>query len=294
MNDSTIGVLICGHGSRDSDAINEFNVLVERLVAHMPDCLVESAFLEFAAPTIRDGLNTLKGRGAHVIICVPGILLAAGHVKNDLPWEINAFSAENPDLDVRYARDLGVDARLIEAVSERITDADNEPKDQTALLVVGRGTTDPDANGNVAKITRILGEGLGFGWAQTCFSGVTTPLVPGVIDQAVRLGYKRVIVMPYFLFTGVLIKRIHGWIETARADYPGVTILEAGYINEHPLLLETLVERVRESLDGGVETNCALCKYRVRVIGHEDELGLPQEGHHHHHVHGHHDHKHGH
>ena len=45
------------------------------------------------------------------------------------------------------------------------------PLSETLLVVVGRGSSDPDANSNVAKVTRMLVEGFGFGWGETVYSG---------------------------------------------------------------------------------------------------------------------------
>ena len=55
---------------------------------------------------------------------------------------------------------------------------------QSLLVVVGRGSSDPDANSNVSKITRILVESFGFGWGETLYSGVTFPLVEPSLTSA--------------------------------------------------------------------------------------------------------------
>src|SRR5260370_33288567 len=102
---------------------------------------------------------------------------AASHVKNDLPWEMNSFSAQNPGIDVRLGRDLGIEPKLLEAAAERIAAAIPGGCSDTLLVVVGRGTNDPDANSNIAKIARLLWEGMGFGWAEAAFSGVADPRV---------------------------------------------------------------------------------------------------------------------
>jgi sirohydrochlorin cobaltochelatase len=103
---------------------------------------------------------------------------------------------------------------MMRAAGDRIQEAldanpSNVPLHETLLVVVGRGASDPDANSNVSKVTRILWEGFGFGWAETAYSGVTFPLVDPGLEHAARLGYKRIIVFPYFLFTGILVQRIY-------------------------------------------------------------------------------------
>ena len=306
-----IGVMLCGHGSRDGDAVAEFGNLARHLKARLPQYEVESGFLEFATPIIKTGLDALKDKGVGRILAVPGMLFAAGHVKNDLPWEINSFAAENPGLDIRYGRELAIDPKLLRAASARIEEAETQsaktiPRQDTLLLVVGRGTNDPDANSNIAKVARMLWEGMGFGWAEIAFSGVAFPLVDQALDRCVRLGYKRIIVFPYFLFTGILVKRIHDWTDAAAKAHPGIEFLKAPYLNDHPLVIDSFIERVEEILGGSAQMNCQLCKYREQVVGYEASVGATQAGHHHHvrgigtdadhdHGHGHgHDHGHGH
>ena len=286
MTDAT-AVMICGHGSRDDAAVREFNTLAVHLRRRLPQYDVESGFLEFARPVIRDGLEKLKARGAARIICLPGMLFAAGHVKNDLPSEVNTFAAENPDIEMLFGRELAVEARLLDAAAERIAAAEKEsarPVDraEALLMVVGRGTNDSDANSNVSKIARMLWEGMGFGWTEVSYSGVAYPLVDAGLEKAVRLGFKRIIVFPYFLFTGILVRRIDDWADAAAAAHPEVEILKAGYLNDHDHVIDTFVRRVEETLTGDNMMNCALCKYRDRIIGYEGDVGAAQVGHHHH------------
>ena len=290
MTDKT-AVMICGHGSRDDAAIEEFNQLAGHLSKRLPDFDVESGFLEFATPVIRTGLDKLKHRGATRIVCVPGMLFAAGHVKNDLPSEVNNFGAENPGLEMIFARELAVDKKLLEAARGRIEAAEKEAeaksggdigREETLLMVVGRGTRDPDANSNVSKVARMLWEGMGFGWAEVSYSGVASPLVDAGLAHAVKLGYRRIIVFPYFLFTGILVRRIYDWADAAAGEHPEVEIVKASYLNDHDLLIDTFVERVEEALKGDNKMNCQLCKYREQIIGFEADVGAPQVGHHHH------------
>ena len=282
-------VMICGHGSRDEDAVAEFAALAEALRRRVPWPL-DYGFLEFATPVIRDGLDRLRRAGARHILAVPGMLFAAGHVKNDVPSVLNRYMAGHEGVEVRYGRDLGFDTRLVRAAGARVGEAMARadgpmpamaPRD-TLLLTVGRGTSDPDANANVAKVSRLLWEGLGFGWGETAYSGVTFPLTRPALEHAVRLGYRRIVVFPYFLFTGVLVRRIYDATDAVAARHPDIQFVKAGYLNDHPLVLDTFLERIREIREGGGNMNCQSCKYREQVLGFEDEVGLPQESHHHH------------
>jgi len=231
------------------------------------------------------------------------MLFAASHVKNDLPWEMNSFIAEHPGIDLRLGRDLAIDVKLINAAADRIAAVMPGDRGDTLLVVVGRGTNDPDANSNIAKIARMLWEGLGFGWAEVAYSGVAQPHVDAALDRVARLGFRRVVVFPYFLFTGVLVKRIYAATDEAAARHPEIAFVKASYLRDHPLLLDAFVERVGEIAEGNPTMNCQLCKYRAQIVGYEADAGAPQQAHHHHvrggdghhhHEHGDHDHDHPH
>jgi sirohydrochlorin cobaltochelatase len=290
-------VLICGHGSRDDEAVREFELLAAALRPRFPNYDFATGYLEFARPNIRDGLAELVARGARRIYAVPGMLFAASHVKNDLPWEMNSFVAEHPGIDLRLGRDLAIDVKLINAAADRIAAAAPGDRSDALLVVVGRGTNDPDANSNIAKIARMLWEGLGFGWAEVAFSGVAQPRVDVALDRAARMGFRRIVVFPYFLFTGVLVKRIYAAADEAALRHKEIEFVKAAYLRDHPLLLDAFVERVDEIAEGNPVMNCQLCKYRTQIVGYEHDAGAPQQAHHHH-VRGgdglHHDHDHDH
>jgi sirohydrochlorin cobaltochelatase len=280
------GVMLCGHGSRDEDAVKEFAVLADQLRVRLPHHPVEYGYLEFARPIIRDGLDKLRADGVDHVLAVPGMLFAAGHAKNDIPSVLNSYAVRN-SIRIDYGKELGIDPKMLRAAADRIEEAiAGSPGDigrhDTLLMVVGRGASDPDANSNVSKLTRMLWEGFGFGWAETAYSGVTFPLVEPALEHAARLNYRRIIVFPYFLFTGILVERIYAATDAVARRYPGIQFVKASYLNDHPLVLDTFEERIRQIVDGDTAMNCQMCKYRAQVLGFEAEVGARQESHHHH------------
>ncbi len=281
-----LGVLICGHGSRNRLAVAEFAALADKLRQRLDPVPLEYGYLEFARPILREGLDALRQRGVEHVLAVPAMLFAAGHAKNDIPSVLNTYAAET-GLRIDYGRELGVDLAMVRAAGARIQaalDATAAPValHDTLLVVVGRGSSDPDANSNVAKVTRLLVEGLGFGWGETLYSGVTFPLVEPGLRHLVRLGFRRIVVFPYFLFSGVLVSRIVQHSQRVAADHPEVEFVQASYLGDHPQVLQTFVQRVEEVLLGETAMNCGLCKYRDQVLGFEQEVGRAQHSHHHH------------
>jgi sirohydrochlorin cobaltochelatase len=296
-------ILFIGHGSRDPEGVAEFLDMARQFREREPQRPLEVAFLEFARPTIQEAADGLAAAGVTSVVALPGVLMAAGHAKNDMASEIRAVRQRYLSIDVRMARALDVDPLLLQLCRLRYQQAlvgrpTVDPAD-TLLLLVGRGSSDPDANANIAKVARFLQEGYPTGWAGVAYSGVAAPMVPDALRVAERAGFRRIVVQPYFLFTGVLLKRIYAQVDERRLARPDIDYIATPHLQCHPILLNAFAARAEEALHGEGHMNCSLCQYRVPIIGHESHVGEPQRPHHHHvqglhqHVHGlddHHDH----
>jgi precorrin-8X/cobalt-precorrin-8 methylmutase len=86
--------------------------------------------------------------------------------------------------------------------------------------------------------------------------------------------------LPFFLFDGVLVKRIYAAADALREREPALEVLSAGYFGAHPYVADVMIERAREAIEGRAAMNCTLCKYRVQIVGFEAQVGEPQQAHH--------------
>ena len=150
-------LLIVGHGSRDPRGAQEFHELVALIRARNPGLKVEGGFIELSRPPISECVDRLVGAGSREISAVPLMLLAAGHAKDDIPATLVREKMNHPEVDFNYGRALGVSPELLELMDERISAVVTEDEmSETAVLVVGRGSSDPDANSDLAKISRLF------------------------------------------------------------------------------------------------------------------------------------------
>ena len=282
---SNIGILLCGHGSRDPQAEKEFINVVKKIKSRIPNIPVLYGFLEFNRPIISVALDQFRNMGVERVIALPAMLFAAGHTKNDIPAVLNKYSAAH-GLSIQYGRELGLNSLMIGAAGARVREIIDVnptfPLSETLLVVVGRGSSDPDANSNVCKITRMIVEGFGFGWGETVFSGVTFPLVEPGLRHAMKLGFKRVILLPYFLFSGVLVSRVREHSLRVLNENKDVQFLNASYLSDQDLVIDNFMERINEVINGENFMNCSLCKYRSNLLGFESEVGCEQKSHHEH------------
>ena len=267
-----IGIMICGHGSRSKSAESEFGLLARALKKRFPGTPVEYGFLEFSAPNIHMGLDSLLEKGVDHIIAVPGMLFAATHAKNDIPSVLLTYQEKSPELQVSYGQELGLHPKMISAFESRILESiglchvhDGDLYD-TMLVVVGRGTSDTSANAEVAKLTRIVTENLGFGWSETVYSGVTFPSVGQGLEMSLKLGYQKIVVAPYFLFSGKLIDRIYNYVDRLATNAPNSQFFKSHYLSDHVNVIDTFVDRINATQSGEIENNCDLMasfKYRL-------------------------------
>jgi len=269
------GLLIVGHGSREASANSEFQELVAAYRAARPDLEVEHAYVELADPPLSTALLMLAQRVDHVVV-LPLFLFAAGHVKNDIPLALAGARNQCPGILFTVVRALGVHPTLVDMTFDRARSAIpavDATSGKTAVLVVGRGASDPDANGDFCKVVRLLGEGRDFSWVIPCFIGITRPLVEDALELVARSRPDRLIVVPYFLFGGRLITKIREQVLAFQTRHPWIRTELTPHLGNDPRLLALIDERLGEAIDGSRPLPCDTCQYRAPVSGVAQNVG---------------------
>nr|WP_203618590.1 sirohydrochlorin chelatase [Streptomyces bauhiniae] len=292
-------MLIAGHGTRDEAGAEAFRDFVKELGRRHPELPVAGGFIELSPPPLGEAVTELVERGVRRFAAVPLMLVSAGHAKGDIPAALAREKERHPGVTYTYGRPLGPHPALLRVLERRLDEAlAGTAREDVTVLLVGRGSTDPDANAEVCKAARLLWEGRGYAGVETAFVSLAAPDVPSGLDRVARLGARRVVVLPYFLFTGILPERVRRQTEEWAAAHPEVEVRSADVIGPEPELLDLVMERYAEAVAGDLRMNCDSCVYRIALPGFEDKVGQPQQphfhpdddGHDHGHGHGHHHH----
>ncbi|WP_077210550.1 sirohydrochlorin chelatase [Bacillus dakarensis] len=286
-------VLLVGHGSRDKEGNEQVRQFIKKLKPQLPASLmVETCFLEFESPTVEQGIETCVTKGATHVVVIPIMLLQAGHSKIHIPAAIDEAKELYPEVSFTYGRPIGIHEEVLEILVHRLEEAGeavNEPDKDSAVILLGRGGSDADANSDLYKITRLLWEKVNYKIVEPAFMGVTDPLVKEAVERCIKLGAKKVVILPYFLFTGILIKRLEEMIFNFGREFPQVEFKLAEYFGFHPKLQTIIIDRIQEALQGEVKMNCDTCQYRIAAMEHIDHHHHHHDdhdhGHHHHHDH---------
>ncbi|MGH3435553.1 MAG: sirohydrochlorin chelatase [Sciscionella sp.] len=277
-------LLLVGHGTVDASGVGEFRAFVARLRRKLAAAgvAVAGGFIELSAPAVTEAFGELHAQGHRRMTAVPLVLVAAGHGKGDIPAALEREVRRHPGSGYTFGRPLGPHPVLLDLLAQRIEAVvPRSTWQDTAVLLVGRGSTDPDANAEVCKMSRLLQETRGFAFVDTAFVSLAWPGVAEGLARVVKLGARRVVVAPYFLFDGVLPQRVVAQASEFARSSPDTEVRLARYLGDCDGLADLVVQRYHEALHGDIRMNCDTCAYRVSLPGFEEKVGAPQTPHHH-------------
>jgi sirohydrochlorin cobaltochelatase len=247
----------------------EMHLLADLVSASLPSVAIEVGFLEMTEPPAATVIDRLVQRGCENLSVLPLVLLGAGHAKSDVPAVILDARRRHPGVRIRFGSPLGVSRQPVELLGKAIVAAGGAG---LPLLMIARGTSDPDANADAHKAGRLLAEWAGAPFVHVGFSGVTGPSVPEAAEVFARLGYSRFAVVWWYLCHGKLIEQ--GREELARFQHrSGVGIIDAGHLGPDPRLVPLIVERYDQAAQGHPAVNCDTCAYRAPWPGRETRVG---------------------
>ena len=290
-------LLMVGHGTRNPKGrqdLIDFARIYRELDPSRP---VIPCFLELTEPSIQDGVDQCVDQGYTDISVLPILLFAARHNKFDVTNELDRARIRHPQVTFHYGRHFGITPAIFDLWQTRLArldeiahNPDQIAREDTVLLFIGRGSSDPDANGDVYKLARMIWEGSGYHTVETCFIGITHPRLEEGFRRSRLYVPKRIIVLPYFMFTGVLMEKIEAIAAQQQSLYPEVDVAMLPEMGIHPQLIRVLRDREIETQRGQVAMNCEMCKFRIVATADEGH----SHGHAHVHDHGHpHAHDHG-
>ncbi len=290
-------LLLAGHGSADPAGAAAFRAFCVRVATLLAARSVDVAggFIELSDPPLSAAVDNLAARGHRRVVTVPVVLGAAGHAKGDIPAALAAQRDRHHGMSFAYGRPLGPHPALLSLLADRIGAVAGQRAaapavtggraGQLAVLVVGRGSTDPDANAEMHKTTRLLWETqqsgpLRVALAETAFVSLARPDVAEGLDRCRRLGARRIVVARYFLFPGVLPDRV-----AAQASGYGAAgdldVRCADVLGDCDEIAQLAAARYSEALTGDIRMNCDMCVYRAALPGFEHRVGAPQRPHYH-------------
>ena len=259
-------VLLAGHGSRNRAGNEEIEKFAALWRERHPDWRIEVCFIEYADVLVDEGLDRAAANAERVVM-VPFILNAAGHVKMELPAAVAAARQRHPGVEFVITRHLGMGHDVLDVLKKQLArlmkSLDVPDPQTTGVILLGRGSSDAGANGELARMTRWVFEANDHELVDLAFTGITWPRLETVVQRHVKLGMTQICVVPVYLFTGELIERIAAQVERLQRQYPQVAFALGERFGFEPEIFRILDARVAEGepARGGL-LECDGCKYR--------------------------------
>ncbi len=245
------GILVCGHGSRKEEGVKGLLEFARRLQTYRPEYIVSCCFLDLSQPDFATAVDKLYQQGIRQIIAAPAFLFGGMHVNYELPHQIAECCTQYSDLEIVLARYIGMSEEVIKLCANNIAHIssynDISQRQNQCLLTVGAGASVSSANGDVAKLTRMVWEECGFGFAQYSFvSRATFPLIQDMLKHVERMGFKQIVILPLMFFPGVYTDKIYLAAEEFRlTSHVSLSIAEP--LGNSELLLQAICKRIDEA-----------------------------------------------
>ncbi|WP_085505866.1 sirohydrochlorin chelatase [Thalassobacillus devorans] len=249
------GILYVSHGSRVPEARRQAVDCIHSVQSKVGIGLQEICYLELAQPDMAEGIRLLAEKGADKIAVIPVLLLRAGHYYTDIPKGIEAAKNKYPDIEFQYGKPLGVQDRLIDILIERIKEKHGPICPDANILLVGRGSRNPETPAAIQKIQKQLSQKLSGMNVDACYLAACQPSFEKGLEKSIQAGYSQTIVVPYLWFTGILIQSMQKKVREYQKD--GHQVILCDHLGDHPMMVEALAERVYELLPGKKVKNYA-------------------------------------
>jgi sirohydrochlorin ferrochelatase len=235
-------ILYIGHGTRSKKGAVEAKSFLQRVMLRMTVPIQEISFLELTEPSIEAGFRRCVERGATEITVVPIFLLAAAHIKEDIPTALSSLQVRYPNVQVNVRNPFGVKDKILDAISELVRTAAGTVTARDSLLIVGRGSSDPSIHTSFAMIAEGLQERLKTDQVSVCYLAATEPRLQGGLKAISETTIGRVIVIPYLLFSGLLLNEVDQNVRKRQLN--GQKIVHTGTLSRHRAIEDIVIERI--------------------------------------------------
>ncbi len=247
MHTQITTVLLVAHGSRredGNDAAQQFSTLFQE---KFPRYRTMLAFLEFSHPRLDEALNQ-AGNESTAVIIVPLMLGAAGHVKRDIPHYVAAARRCYLDVVFTISQHLGAEYEVLQALLQQLKQVVPAINPSTAAVLLARGSSNMVANSELEKMARWIFESCDCNMVDIAFSGLTTPSLETVVQRQLSTGIARIVIIPYYLFTGVLMARIVLQVKQLSIAHPTMLFDVTDAIGMSDFILALVHRRITECL----------------------------------------------
>lgn len=237
-------ILYVGHGTRSKNGAEEVREFMGRIMERSEVPIQELCFLELTDPPIEEGFRRCVERGATEIIVVPLFLLAAGHIKEDIPKELALLKEKYPGITIKMKDAFGVHHKILDGMAELIRNTVPELSAADSVLIVGRGSSDPGIHVAFSEIVCGIRDRLPVNHVSVCYLAAAKPSFDEGLEQILQMTQGQVVVLPYLLFSGLLLSEVNH--KVLKRQKHGQRIVHTGPLSKHRVIEDLIIDKASE------------------------------------------------
>ena len=243
--------ILAAYTYQDEREIAGLHTLADHLAGRLHRLVIPCS-LDQPDRQLVESISYAVRQGVVKIAVLPLFMTPAAYHGNAVAEAITLASRRWPFLQFHLTPPLGwqtwveiIGATALEAYKKLSA---GHAKDETAVILVGRGSSNPDENSDLAKLAHLFLEANGFGWVNIAFVQGVVPDISEGLRRSKSLGAKQIVIVPFELFIGETLARI-SWIATndgAHSHAFSADFLDCCWLTAplglRPELLDVLVE----------------------------------------------------
>jgi len=119
-----------------------------------------------------------------------------------------------------------------------------------AVVLFAHGSAVEEANQGVRDLAGRIQASGSYSCVQAAFLGPGRPDLGAAIAEAVKAGYRRIVVLPYFLTLGIHLRRdLPKLVAAERQKHPQVMIQVGRSLEDHPEMASLVLGRIQEVIE---------------------------------------------
>ena len=242
------GCLIIDRGSREKEAIDELDMICEKVQERLGCAFTDYCFLEVIPPFIKDGIEKSIEKKIEELVIVPYFLYPGKKIKatvNDVMKYQKVTSKK-----LKITKPMTMHKTLIDLVDNRIISSLQKNQSrlsskQVDVLIIGHGSKDPNAKLSIQYVV----DGLQNKYRNVshCYLEIEKPNISEGIKMCEKNNPSVLVVVFYFLHQGAHVKRdIFEDLNPAMEESKIENFIITEHLGADEKMIDLIVDRVNE------------------------------------------------
>jgi len=203
------GALLCCHGTRDPNGINDSVKLLRLFKKKKKNYIVKIGYLEILKPTIKDQLDFFFSRKFNYLLIIPAMIFSGNHVTKDIPRIVNNFKKRYKNIpEIKFTPPLLESKNFFKIIQSNVFEILRllKKKRNYGLIVIASNTINLKAKAEINFLAKKIAKTNKFIFYKKILITLNKENLKQELSN-LNLNYQ-FIILPIFLFRGKLLENL--------------------------------------------------------------------------------------